>query len=83
VSKATEARIAAGLTLEEAARRARICASYLKQVERHSAPYCLALRLSHIYECPIDVFLNFGRQCDQTVPRNQWKASGDKNNRSE
>lgn len=83
MSKTREARITAGLTLGEAARRARICVTYLRRVENHGAPYCLALRLSHIYECPIDAFLNFGGQWNPTVPRSQRKASGDKINKIE
>jgi transcriptional regulator with XRE-family HTH domain len=54
---AAEARERAGLTIQTAARRARVCTAYLRQVERGGAPYNLARRLSAIYDCPIDIFL--------------------------
>jgi transcriptional regulator with XRE-family HTH domain len=54
---AEEARKRAGLTLNEAARRARITPAYLKRVERLGAAYILARRLARLYACPIDVFL--------------------------
>ncbi|MEN6415837.1 MAG: helix-turn-helix transcriptional regulator [Armatimonadota bacterium] len=57
VSKATKARLAAGLTLEEAAKRARVCVAYLRSVEREGASFVLATRLSRIYNCGMDEFL--------------------------
>ena len=54
---ARQARLSAGLSLSEAARRARIGIAYLRRVERHGASYALALRLAALYQCPIDVFL--------------------------
>jgi transcriptional regulator with XRE-family HTH domain len=58
-TRAAQARIDANLTVEESAKRARICAAYLRRVEREGAPFALAVRLSHIYGCNIDVFLQF------------------------
>lgn len=54
---ATQARIAAGLSVREAARRARISMAYLRRVERYGAPYALARRLAALYCCSITVFL--------------------------
>ncbi len=54
---AKQAREAAGLTLREAARRARIGVPYLRRVEHQGAPYALARRLAYLYQCPIDLFL--------------------------
>ena len=52
------ARENAGLTLHQAAQRARINASYLRRIERRgSAPYILAVRLAHLYKCSIHVFI--------------------------
>ncbi len=52
----------AGLKLESAAKRVRVTPSYLRSVEtgRRIAPYVLACRLSRLYGCPLDVFLNSG-----------------------
>jgi hypothetical protein len=59
-SMAEYAREAADLTVERAAKLARICPAYLRQVERQGgAPYVLAVRLSHIYGCPLSAFLRF------------------------
>ncbi len=53
-----QARESAGLTLKAAAKRARISVAYLRRIEKSgAAPYVLAVRLSHIYNCKIDVFL--------------------------
>ena len=81
MSKATDARIAAGLTLEEGARRARVSVAHLRRVEKHGAPYCLALRLSHFYGCRIDTFLNIGGRRNPKVPRSRRNASGDDTNK--
>lgn len=51
------AREDAGLTIEEAAKKARISVGYLRQVERTSACYTLACRLSRLYDCDMKVFL--------------------------
>lgn len=54
---ASQARKAAGLSLREAARRARISEAYLRQIESKGAPYHLARRLAALYECRVDLFL--------------------------
>jgi transcriptional regulator with XRE-family HTH domain len=54
---AQAARVKTGLTIEEAARRARVSPRYLAVVERHGAPFSLAERLAAIYRCPISTFL--------------------------
>ena len=52
------ARKSAGLTPEEAARKARICVEYLAKVERGGAvSQVLARRLAALYRCRIEVFL--------------------------
>ncbi len=52
------AREKVGLSLHHAARRARISASYLRRIERHGGtPYILAVRLAHLYQCSIHVFI--------------------------
>ena len=57
-TQAAGARLAAGLSLEEAAARARVGPRYLRRVEtRGGAGYALARRLSALYGCRIDVFL--------------------------
>lgn len=58
MSEAASARDRAGLTLEDAARRARIGVSYLRQVERSGdCSYVLAMRLARLYRCSANVFL--------------------------
>ena len=55
---AESARERAGLTVEQAASKARVVMPYLRRVERRgNAPHCLALRLSKLYSCPINLFL--------------------------
>lgn len=54
---AQEARVAAGLSLRQAAARARLSERYLRHVELHGAPYALAVRLAALYRCPIQYFL--------------------------
>lgn len=55
------AREMAGLTIEEAARRARIGVQYLRQVERNGrASFTLAQRLCALYQCRLDIFLYTG-----------------------
>ena len=54
----SEARLAAGLTLEEAARLARVGQIYLRRVEKHGgASWVLCRRLSRLYGAPLDVFV--------------------------
>lgn len=54
---AAQAREAAGLSVQEAARRAHITEGYLRRIESKGAPYMLARRLAALYECRVDVFL--------------------------
>lgn len=58
MTSAAQARLAAGLTLAQAAKRARVGERYLRRIELHGrAPYALALRLARLYRCSIHVFL--------------------------
>lgn len=57
MTPAARARTLAGLTIQEAARRAHISARYLRHVEHHGASYPLALRLARLYDTRIDIFL--------------------------
>jgi len=51
-------REALGLTVEGAAKRARICTTYLKRIEkRGGGSFALIERLSVIYEAPMDAFI--------------------------
>ena len=55
---AKEARLASGLSIEQAARRVRVSTKYLERVERHGgASFPLAQRLARAYQCSISVFL--------------------------
>ncbi len=57
-SEAGLARERAGLSLEQAARRARIGPAYLRNIEcQGGAGYYLAQRLSAVYQCRIEIFL--------------------------
>lgn len=57
-SEATLSRELSGLTIEQAARRARVGSAYLRGIERQGgAGYYLAQRLSAIYQCRIEIFL--------------------------
>jgi transcriptional regulator with XRE-family HTH domain len=59
MTPAMQARINAGLTVQEAARRSRISAAYLRRIEQHGgASWVLACRLAALYQCRIDVFLS-------------------------
>lgn len=58
ITPATQARNNVGLTLKQAARRARVGDSYLRRIELHGgASYVLAQRLARLYQCSIHVFL--------------------------
>ena len=57
MTPARRARLSAGFTLPQAAKRARISPEYLRAVEQRGAPYHLARRLAGIYGVPIDTFL--------------------------
>lgn len=62
MTAATRARERSGLSLEEAAIRARVSPGYLRRVEaRGGASYPLARRLAAAYGCRIDAFLPVGR----------------------
>jgi len=62
MSPAREARETAGLSREEAARRARVSPDYLKKLESGGQfSYVLACRLSRIYGASGRVFLTMGR----------------------
>lgn len=55
------AREKAGLTVEEAAEKARVGVQYLRQVERNGrASFALAQRLCALYQCRLDIFLYSG-----------------------
>ena len=55
------AREMAGLTVEEAAKKARVGVQYLRQVERNGrASFALAQRLCALYRCRLDIFLYSG-----------------------
>jgi transcriptional regulator with XRE-family HTH domain len=57
-TKAQMAREEAGLSLEDAAKAARLGARYVRQLEMHGrAPYATARRLARIYGCRVDYFL--------------------------
>jgi hypothetical protein len=55
---AEDYRVAAGLTLEQAAKKARVGVAYLRRAELHGCPLVLAEPLAYIYQCAIDLFLN-------------------------
>ena len=58
VSGVLAARLAAQMTIEQAARKARVSAPYLLRIERHGrVPFALAQRLTHLYSCRLDLLL--------------------------
>jgi transcriptional regulator with XRE-family HTH domain len=58
MTAAAIARMKAGLSLEEAAKRARVCSAYLRRIERSGGcSYPLAVRLARLYRCSANVFL--------------------------
>jgi len=65
-----QARESAGLSVEQAAARARIAFSYLRRIERQGggAPFVLAQRLSRLYGCPLDTFLSRKEARKRTDP---------------
>lgn len=72
MNPAADARKRAGLELSEAAKRARVCVSYLRRVERSGdCSYVLAMRLSRLYRCSANVFLytNKGSETPTTSKR--------------
>jgi hypothetical protein len=73
MSEAAGARSRAGLTIEDAARQARVCVAYLRRVERSGdCSYPLAMRLSRLYRCSANVFLyTKGSETPKTSKRSQ------------
>lgn len=59
MTPAKRAREQAGLTIEEAARKARVCPAYIRRAEsgRGAVSYSLAMRLSRLYGCSANAFL--------------------------
>jgi transcriptional regulator with XRE-family HTH domain len=69
-SPAQRAREAAGFSLGDAARRARVSPNYLRRIELHGgASYVLAKRLCRIYRCSIHLFLpsSYQRQPERST----------------
>jgi len=67
MTPARSAREAAGLSIEEAAKRTRVCVAYLRAVERHGgASYGLAMRLSRLYGCSANIFLYHASKGSET-----------------
>ena len=57
-TKAEAAREAAGLTLEQAARKVNLGARYVRALELHGrAPLPTAQVLARLYKCPVSFFL--------------------------
>lgn len=78
MTPAESARISAGLSVEQAARRARVCPQYLRAVERRGgASYGLAMRLAAIYGVSANVFVysNKGSETPATKRRARAIAS--------
>ena len=72
MSDARSAREGAGLSLEAAARKARIGTSYLRRIERQGgASYALAVRLAAIYTCDLKSFLyaNSGKETPNIIKK--------------
>lgn len=83
MSEAASARGRAGLSLEEAAHRARIGVSYLRQVERSGdCSYVLAMRLARLYRCSANVFLYTTKKGSET-PKTSKRLKSTLTNRLE
>jgi len=81
VTPASQARESAGLSLDEAAKRARVCSAYLRAVERRGgASFVLAMRLARLYSCSANVFLYTGRETPETKPRG-WQQPAKRSDR--
>src|SRR5579863_1246636 len=79
---ARDAREKAGLSVEEAAKRARVCVPYLRAVERRGgASYVLAMRLARLYRCSATIFLyrTKGSETPKNAPGRRPKRSGARN----
>jgi len=58
LTDASRVRAEAGYSLQRAAKLARIEPEYLRRVENHGgASYVLAVRLSRLYQCSMQIFL--------------------------
>lgn len=69
---AAQAREAARLTVEQAARQVRICPAYLRRIERHGgATYALAMRLARLYGCSANLFLYPTSEGQSRYPKSQ------------
>lgn len=70
------ARSRAGLTLEAAAKSARVTPAYLRSIERHGgASFGLAQRLASIYGCRIDLFLTAPAAVTSTRTKSSTKGA--------
>lgn len=82
MSEAASARQRAGLSLEDAAKQARVCVQYLRRVERSGdCSYVLAMRLARLYRCSANVFLyttKKGRETPATSKRLSHVSSAHK-----
>jgi hypothetical protein len=57
-TEASRTRVEAGYSLQRAAKLARVEPEYLRRVEKHGgASYVLAVRLSRLYRCSMQIFL--------------------------
>lgn len=82
---AVQARVAAQLTVEQAARKARISPSYLRHIEKYGgASYVLAVRLSRLYHCSIHLFLyssHQGQSGRPSLPRGRNRSAANRKNK--
>lgn len=61
-----QARLSAGLTIEAAARSTRVSVDYLRRIELSGdCSYPLAMRLSRVYSCSANVFIQQRGQAAQ------------------
>ncbi|HEY3265962.1 MAG TPA: helix-turn-helix transcriptional regulator [Armatimonadota bacterium] len=73
---AKAARLRAGMTLEQAARRLRWSVGYLREIERRGAPWTAAVRLAALYNERVECFRQqradswLGSQGEGTGPGN-------------
>lgn len=76
---ATSAREAAGLTLEQAAKAARITPAYLRRKEREGGfAQPVASRLARRYGCSLSVFLRHRREANPNETGGAAKADSDR-----
>ena len=75
VKSPAQARETAQLTVEQAARQARICPAYLRRIERHGgATYVLAMRLARLYSCSANLFLYPSTEGQSRYPKLRMAA---------